>query len=141
MSRQTTLLALLLAGLMSLALFMISYQVQDLESQLDAINRDIARDSRAMHVLQAEWAHLNDPERLRVLADRYLGLAPVATSQLGRVEDIPLKPLMQASEPLGGDQPQAAPAPGRAVPAAEEDPMAAIRRALALQARVAGGAQ
>lgn len=140
MSRQTTLLALLLAGLMSLALFMISYQVQDLESQLDAINRDIARDSRAMHVLQAEWAHLNDPERLRVLADRYLGLAPVATSQLGRVDDIPLKPLMQASD-AGGAAPQPAPAPGLAAPAADEDPMAAIRRALALQARAAGGAQ
>lgn len=140
MSRQTTLLALLLAGLMSLALFMISYQVQDLESQLDAINRDIARDSRAMHVLQAEWAHLNDPERLRVLADRYLGLAPVATSQLGRVEDIPLKPLMQASDPAAtGAAPQ--PAPALPLVAPEEDPMAAIRRALALQARAAGGAQ
>ena len=67
MSKRTTILALILAGFMSLGLFMISYQVQDLEDQLDALNRDISRDSRAVHVLQAEWAHLNDPQRLRML--------------------------------------------------------------------------
>jgi len=141
MSKQTTLLALLLAGLMSLALFMISYQVQDLESQLDAINRDIARDSRTVHVLQAEWAHLNDPERLRVLADRYLGLAPVATSQLGRVEDIPMKPLVQASEPAGSSASEGTRGPTAPSAVPEEDPMAAIRRALGMQVRAAGGAQ
>ena len=34
MSKRTTILALILAGFMSLGLFMISYQVQDLEDQL-----------------------------------------------------------------------------------------------------------
>ena len=83
MSKRTTFLALVLAAVMSLGLFMVSYQVQDLEDQLDALNRDIARDNRAVHVLQAEWAHLNDPQRLRLLAERYLGLEPIATRQLG----------------------------------------------------------
>ena len=47
MSKRTTILALILAGFMSLGLFMISYQVHDLEDQLDGLNRDISRDSRA----------------------------------------------------------------------------------------------
>ncbi|MEQ8507271.1 MAG: hypothetical protein RIB80_18270 [Rhodospirillales bacterium] len=98
MTKRTTFLALALAGILSLGLFMISYQVQDLEDQLDALNRDISRDSRAVHVLQAEWAHLNDPQRLRMLSERYLGLEPIATKQLGKVEDIPWRPLVEAAD-------------------------------------------
>ncbi|MEK9672822.1 MAG: hypothetical protein VW268_10020 [Rhodospirillaceae bacterium] len=101
MSRQTTIMAVILASFMSLALFMISYQVQDLEGQLEAINRDIDRDSRTVRVLQAEWAHLNDPQRLRELAQKYLGLSPVTTSQLGTLENIPWRDVREASAPTG----------------------------------------
>ncbi|PIW25848.1 MAG: hypothetical protein COW30_18020 [Rhodospirillales bacterium CG15_BIG_FIL_POST_REV_8_21_14_020_66_15] len=136
MSKRTTFLALALAAIMSLGLFMISYQVQDLEDQLDSLNRDIARDSRAVHVLQAEWAHLNDPQRLRMLSERYLGLEPIATRQLGKVEDIPWRPLVAASERKIEPAPQEA-APAAAQPASSgdkplEDALPAIRRALGL---------
>lgn len=128
MSRQTTLLALTVAAIMSLALFMISYQVQDLETQLDSLNGDISRDQRAVHVLQAEWANLNDPERLRVLADRYLGLRPVATDQLGRIEDIPLKQVIPAADDGKAAQP-------KIVGKDAAETLAAVRRALGMKAK------
>tara|TARA_R110000772_G_scaffold268571_1_gene396444 strand:- start:180720 stop:181154 length:435 start_codon:yes stop_codon:yes gene_type:complete len=134
MSKRTTFLALVLAAVMSLGLFMVSYQVQDLEDQLDALNRGIARDNRAVHVLQAEWAHLNDPQRLRLLAERYLGLEPIATKQLGAVEDIPWRPTVEVADRTVEPATEAAPAPAisssrdRAV----EDALPAIRRALGL---------
>lgn len=134
MSKRTTFLALALAAIMSLGLFMISYQVQDLEDQLDSLNRDIARDNRAVHVLQAEWAHLNDPQRLRLLSERYLGLAPIATKQLGKVEDIPWRPTVEAADRTV--EPATVPAaPVQAASArdkAVEDALPAIRRALGL---------
>ncbi|MEQ9171675.1 MAG: hypothetical protein RLO05_10985 [Rhodospirillales bacterium] len=134
MSKRTTFLALILAAVMSLGLFMVSYQVQDLEDQLDALNRDIARDSRAVHVLQAEWAHLNDPQRLRLLAERYLGLEPIATKQLGKVEDIPWRPTVEVADRAPAPVAEAAPAPAVSAPRdkAVEDALPAIRRALGL---------
>ncbi len=89
--RHTTALALLLAGILSLALFSVKYQVQDLEQELDALNRSIAADRQAIHVLNAEWSHLNNPDRLRVLSDRYLGLTPIEPEQLGAIDLLPMR--------------------------------------------------
>jgi hypothetical protein len=143
MSKRTTFLALVLAAVMSLGLFVISYQVQDLEDQLDSLNRDISRDSRAVHVLQAEWAHLNDPHRLRLLSERYLGLEPIATKQLGKVEDIPWRPIVEAADHKVAPVADAAPMPNAApmppampVVSANDKPvdeaLPAIRRALGM---------
>ncbi|MAN80693.1 MAG: hypothetical protein CMM77_13795 [Rhodospirillaceae bacterium] len=135
MNKRTTFLALALAAVMSLGLFMVSYQVQDLEDQLDTLNRDIARDNRAVHVLQAEWAHLNDPQRLRLLAERYLGLEPIATKQLGTVEEIPWRPVIEVADRAGKPGAAASSAPTPVVSAGDkavEDALPAIRRALGL---------
>jgi len=92
MIRQTTLLAVILAAALSVVLFGVKYRVQDLEGELTGIERGILNEERSIHVLRAEWAHLNDPERLRGLAERYLGLEPVSPIQLGRLDTLPDRP-------------------------------------------------
>ena len=72
MIRRSTLLSTLLAVSMGLALFVVKYQVQDLEDTLIKINREISDSRQAVHVLKAEWSHLNEPNRLRFLATRHL---------------------------------------------------------------------
>jgi hypothetical protein len=89
MVRHSTLLFMLLAGALSLALFVLKYQVQDLEDELMHLNRTIVSDTQAIHVLKAEWSHLNDPARLRALTERHLNLSPVRPVQLGSIEDLP----------------------------------------------------
>jgi len=74
--RHTTLLFLLLAGALSIALFSVKYQVQDLEQELVDLNRSIIEERQSIHVLKAEWSHLNNPERLGILAERHLGMQP-----------------------------------------------------------------
>ncbi len=91
MMRHPALLALLLAGALSLALFSVKYQVQDLEEEFTDLNRSIIADQKAIHVLKAEWSHLNDPVRLRDLSARYLGLGPVEPEQLGHLDNLPLR--------------------------------------------------
>jgi len=88
MIRQATLLAILLAAALSVVLFGVKYQVQDLEGELSAIDRDVLNEERAIHVLRAEWSHLNNPERLRQLAERHLNLKPVSPRQLGEPKDL-----------------------------------------------------
>lgn len=80
--RQTTLLFLLLAGILSVALFSIKYQVQDMEEELVRLNRAIINERQSIHVLKAEWSHLNNPERLAILARRYLGMKPLDPARM-----------------------------------------------------------
>ncbi|MBT4935077.1 MAG: hypothetical protein HOL66_12600 [Rhodospirillaceae bacterium] len=80
--RHTTLLFLLLAGALSVVLFSVKYQVQDLEQEMVDLNGSIIKERQSIHVLEAEWSHLNDPERLAILAERHLGMKPVTPAQM-----------------------------------------------------------
>lgn len=93
--RQTTMLFVLLAGALSLALFSVKYQVQDLEEELAGLNRSIKVEQQAVRVLKAEWSHLNNPERLRGLAKRHLGLDPVLPKQMQTLQSISERKEMQ----------------------------------------------
>ena len=89
--RPAAFVSLVLAGALSLALFSLKYQVQDLEDELVYLNRTILADQEAIHVLKAEWSHLNDPRRLRSLARRHLGMKPVMPAQLATIADLPTR--------------------------------------------------
>ena len=88
--RHTTLLFMLLAGALSVALFSVKYQVQDLEEELYGLNNSILGERQAVHVLNAEWSHLNNPERLSRLARQHLDMKPVEPEQLSTFEELPL---------------------------------------------------
>ncbi len=88
--RQTTFLFILLAAVLSLALFTLKYEVQGLEQEFVQLNRSITADRQAIHVLEAEWSHLNDLPRLRGLASRYLDLEQVQPEQFATLADLPL---------------------------------------------------
>jgi len=81
MIRRTTFLSAALAASMGVALFVVKYQVQNLEDQLTAIDHQIVSERQTIHVLKAEWSHLNEPGRLRRLAVRYLDLVPLGYQQ------------------------------------------------------------
>jgi cell division protein FtsL len=89
MIRQTTILALLLAVALSLVLFAVKYQVRDLELELTRLDRAIASEKRALHVLSAEWSHLNQPSRLALLAERHLQMKPTLAEQLASFDRLP----------------------------------------------------
>lgn len=87
--RQTTLLFMVLAIGLALVLFGVKYEVQDVEEELAQLDQDIANERRSIHVLRAEWAYLNNPERLRGLAKSHLDLQPLAPEQLGSFASLP----------------------------------------------------
>lgn len=89
MIRHTTVLILLLVGALSLTLFAVKYRVQNLEQKLTSIDRSIVDNKQAIQVLRAEWSFLNNPNRLRVLANRYLGMVPLKTQQVVSIENLP----------------------------------------------------
>jgi hypothetical protein len=97
---RTTFLWLLLAALAGYALFQVKYEVVTLEEELARLNAATLREQNQIHVLEAEWSYLNQPQRLEELNERYLHLKPINPAQFGSVASLPPRP-----EPVPGSEP------------------------------------
>ena len=86
--RQTTIITIAIAAVMSIALFYLKFEVTNLEDELDSLNQSIISDRESIHVLKAEWSHLNDVNRLRDLAERYLEMQPTEPVQIKQAQDL-----------------------------------------------------
>ncbi len=91
-------------------LMKISYEVDMKERELSRMETQIKEDSESIRVLKAEWAYLNQPQRLEKLTEKYLKLQPMQTSQ------------MQSALPEAAPQVAAAPAPVSPEPTAAPAP-------------------
>lgn len=80
--RHTTIFAILLTTVMGVALFYLKHEVTNLEDELKSLNRSIIAEREAIHVLRAEWSHLNNVRRLKKLSARYLDLRPTDPGQI-----------------------------------------------------------
>lgn len=80
--RSPTLFFVVITTGVGLGLFQLKYQVMNLEKDYHRIHKTIRETHEAIHVLRAEWTHLNDPKRLQRLCERYLAVAPIKGSQL-----------------------------------------------------------
>lgn len=95
MIRGMTVLWAVLAITAGIAMFLVKYEVQALEEDLRAANHQIRRDREQIHVLQAEWAYLNEPSRLRALAEKHLNLHPLEPTQVITLASLPQRPGME----------------------------------------------
>lgn len=59
--------------------------------ELAQINRDIENDIRDIHILEADWSELNNPERLKVLAGKYISLDFIKPEQIINYSALPLE--------------------------------------------------
>ncbi|HLY47280.1 MAG TPA: hypothetical protein VKQ73_17005 [Stellaceae bacterium] len=125
------------------ATFKVKYAVQDIEDQLNHVRKQTVAEQHEIRVLNADWAYLNQPERLADLNRRFLGLVPITAHQLQqKIADIALRP-PPAAEPAAPDVVVAAapatppatpttPSPGlpvqlvKATPGAAPDPLDAL---------------
>ncbi|MAQ36080.1 MULTISPECIES: cell division protein FtsL [Thioclava] len=89
------LLAYLAASACVLALafwaYHVNYDTQDRIDELRDLNREIASLNEGLSVLNAEWAYLNRPQRLRELVNlnfTSLRLLPMTPEQFGTVAQI-----------------------------------------------------
>ena len=80
---------LIVAGAVALGLYQVKYEVQRLEEELQQVRNDIRQDRVALHVLEAEWAYLNRPERLQRLASKHLDMGPSGAQQVAAVTALP----------------------------------------------------
>lgn len=109
MIRRSTLLWLIAAILIGCGLYQLKYEVQAKEERLARLNRQIRQEQEAIHVLNAEWAFLNRPDRLADLSKRHLELTPVEPAQFSKVAAIPEKSQVQVAAEAETSTPAANP--------------------------------
>jgi hypothetical protein len=91
MIRRSTIIVGGLSIVIGFALFKTKYAVMALEQQHQQVKKGIQETKEALHVLRAEWAHLNDPSRLQTLAQKYLDIAPIGSTQYVSFDDVASK--------------------------------------------------
>lgn len=72
-------------------MFVIKNRVAGLENELESVNAQIRSDQKAIHVLKAEWAHLNAPDHIRKLSERHAAMKPITAGQIKGFAAIPFK--------------------------------------------------
>ena len=83
---------LLVALLSGISLFVLKYQVKAEERHLHQIHREILQNNREIHMLEAEWAYLNSPSRLKELVKTQTDWEMIEPEQLVTLTDIPMRP-------------------------------------------------
>lgn len=78
-----------LTCLVGFGMFVMKNQVQNLENELASINRNIEEDVKTIHILKAEWSHLNNPSRLRALATKHISLNQAKAEQIINYSALP----------------------------------------------------
>lgn len=64
------------------SLMKISYEVDAKEHELHRLKAQWMANEDSIRVLRAEWAYLNQPQRLEKLSAKYLALGPMQVAQL-----------------------------------------------------------
>ena len=90
MSARATVLGVVALVAAAIGLNVFKYRVQAIQEEIVHVSRDLEKERRGLHVLNAEWAYLNRPDRLQKLADKYLELSPQQGDQIADVATLPL---------------------------------------------------
>lgn len=104
--RHTTALFLVLAGGLSMVLFSVKYQVHELQAEQERLVGELDEERRSLHVLHAEWANLNDPKRIRELADLHLGMTVTRPAQVVSMDGVRAIPEREIDASVSGEDMQ-----------------------------------
>lgn len=84
----STLLSIALLILGAYGLYVVKWEVRELKRQNTLLQAEILKEERSIRVLEAEWAYLNRPERLRSLAKLHLDLDVMHGEQLAELDQL-----------------------------------------------------
>ncbi len=87
--RMTLLIYMAVIALVACGVYFVKYSAQDMQRKVAALEAQLQQEKEALHLLRAEWAYLNRPERLRRLADKHLQMVPVVPAALTSLPAIP----------------------------------------------------
>lgn len=80
----------MLAFIACSGMFSLKYHVLGREHYLSRLQNEIQKNTRSIHILNAEWSNLTDPRRIRILMEN-TKLEPMKTSQVIEWSDIDIR--------------------------------------------------
>ena len=66
----------------------VSYKSNEIKSEITVLKKKIEKNKDDIHVLQAEWAYLIHPNRIKKLSEQYLNSTLQSQDQFKRNEDV-----------------------------------------------------
>jgi cell division protein FtsL len=87
--RITALIYMACFAALAMGLYLVKYSVQGVQRDVATLKQQLATEKESLHLLNAEWAYLNRPDRLRQLAERHLDMVPLDSRQIEEIKAIP----------------------------------------------------
>ncbi len=87
--RITALVYMACFAALSMGLYLVKYTVQDVQRDVASLKQNLGEEKESLHLLNAEWAYLNRPDRLQKLADRHLDMVPLDSRQIEEISVLP----------------------------------------------------
>jgi len=97
--RITALIYMACFAALSMGLYLVKYSVQNIQREVVAMKDSLAHEKEALHLLKAEWAYLNRPERLQRLAQQHLDLVPLDSRKIDDISVLPAASPIDAQAP------------------------------------------
>lgn len=89
MIRLINIVSFVLTVSLAFVLYNVKYDAQIYVKQIKSLKTELRQELETIHILRAEWSHLNQPDRLSGLANRYTKLVPLSASQIVTVNNLP----------------------------------------------------
>ncbi len=83
--QRSTVIFFFLSLCLGFVLFKVKYEVVAVEQKLAKAVQQIKQEEANIHILKAEWSHLNEPKRLQKLAETFLDIRPMKTEQIAAI--------------------------------------------------------
>lgn len=77
-------------ALAAFGLYLVKYSVQDVQQEVSQLQAQLRHENESIHLLNAEWAYLNRPERLQKLAQAHVAVQPLSSVQILDVQRLPV---------------------------------------------------
>jgi hypothetical protein len=123
--RPFTCVCLMLAAGSGLYLYQVKQRAFTLDASLRSTFHDIDEARDRTRMLRADWALMNDPERLQALAAQYLTLQPMQPAQLVTMDQ--LASTLPAPVPFSATPAPTAPKPAPVIDPTQGVPMAEVQ--------------
>jgi cell division protein FtsL len=98
MIRIVNIIALAITVTVAFGLYKLKYNTTLAAQTLSRLESDTAAEREAIKVLNAEWSHLNSPQRIEELARKHLTLQDIEKGQMIDLQDVPFRPLPESDD-------------------------------------------
>ena len=85
------------------AVYKIKFDSSLQAARVAKMQDELRHERDAIAALRAQWARLDDPARIQMLAERFLNLQPMKPEQFDNFDNLPSRPLVPppAKDPIG----------------------------------------